>query len=478
MELNISSSLRNVSTKNASYFADNQMLCSNEIPVSGDYKVGDFIISNHQRDGIFGWVCTEAGNPGTWEEIKLGGGSGSGNGSAAVFLFNMETFNTSRSSIPIGIEGFNKDRDTLEVYYNGLLLLEGVHYNISEDSQFVLAIGEEWNASGEDGQEMIFKAIKLISEINCDYIITKQKNVVTVDARVTEVEIGIPTFSKSTQMLTVFKNSTYLTEGVDYAISEDSKKIICLNNSWNKYEEPDYNFTFEVLRNEVRYNPEEGVIGLEHLKDELKTYLDTATKLDPTRYYFKEEVDNRIDPIELMLDQKVNKQEIGSLTSLDTKTKTSVVDAINEVYEMALNVDAAAVIELLNKEIDGVRQEIAKLRNTQEQIIYVLDMKGMSVGVVNGYWYDILVDKSHMLFTENIGVANNNIIVLNPLEPAEIKYKEVIIEFLASKLTYSHELETHYKELTAIESNNDIMNINKYSYDFNIDDEEVIYNVE
>ena len=130
-------------------------------------------------------------------------------------------------------------------------------------------------------------------------------------------------------MLTVFKNSTYLTEGIDYTISEDSKKIICLNNAWNKNEEPDYNFTFEVLRNEVRYNPEEGVIGLEHLKDELKTYLDTATKLDPTRYYFKEEVDNRIDPLELMLDQKVNKQEVGSLTSLDTRTKTSFVDAIN-----------------------------------------------------------------------------------------------------------------------------------------------------
>lgn len=66
-----------VSTANAPFFLDNVMGYGDSAPVTGDYKVGDFIISSTQADGIFGWVCTKAGTPGTWEIIgsgKSGGG--------------------------------------------------------------------------------------------------------------------------------------------------------------------------------------------------------------------------------------------------------------------------------------------------------------------------------------------------------------------------------------------------------------------
>ena len=32
-------------------------------------KVGDMVISSVQKDGVLGWVCTEAGDPGKWEVI-------------------------------------------------------------------------------------------------------------------------------------------------------------------------------------------------------------------------------------------------------------------------------------------------------------------------------------------------------------------------------------------------------------------------
>mgnify|MGYP003294922594 CR=1 FL=1 len=54
----------------------------------------------------------------------------------------------------------------------------------------------------------------------------KSRTVVTEE--VSEVVIGITGFNKASDTLVVFINSVFATEGVDYTISEDSKKIICL----------------------------------------------------------------------------------------------------------------------------------------------------------------------------------------------------------------------------------------------------------
>lgn len=61
-----------VSSEEAAFFNNNKMGYADSIPTSGSYKVGDFIISSTQLDGIFGWVCTEEGTPGKWEVIGSG----------------------------------------------------------------------------------------------------------------------------------------------------------------------------------------------------------------------------------------------------------------------------------------------------------------------------------------------------------------------------------------------------------------------
>ena len=65
-----------ISSEEASFFINNKMGSSDRIPTSGEYKVGDFIVSNTQENGIFGWVCTVAGIPGTWVEIVIGNSGG------------------------------------------------------------------------------------------------------------------------------------------------------------------------------------------------------------------------------------------------------------------------------------------------------------------------------------------------------------------------------------------------------------------
>ena len=58
-----------ISSEEAAFFINNKMGYADRIPTSGSYKVGDFIVSSTQLDGIFGWVCTEEGTPGKWEVI-------------------------------------------------------------------------------------------------------------------------------------------------------------------------------------------------------------------------------------------------------------------------------------------------------------------------------------------------------------------------------------------------------------------------
>lgn len=62
-----------ISDKINTFFRDKKICSGSNIPTSGEYKVGDFIVSDTQTDGVFGWVCVVEGNPGTWETLYLNG---------------------------------------------------------------------------------------------------------------------------------------------------------------------------------------------------------------------------------------------------------------------------------------------------------------------------------------------------------------------------------------------------------------------
>lgn len=59
-----------VSNIEAEFFNEHKLMSGNKPPVSGEYTVGDIVISNVQLNGIFGWVCTENGEPGKWVVIN------------------------------------------------------------------------------------------------------------------------------------------------------------------------------------------------------------------------------------------------------------------------------------------------------------------------------------------------------------------------------------------------------------------------
>jgi uncharacterized protein YlxW (UPF0749 family) len=58
-----------VSRVEASYFVNNTLSSAPNPPTIGKHNVGDIVISSNQQNGIFGWVCIEAGEPGKWDVI-------------------------------------------------------------------------------------------------------------------------------------------------------------------------------------------------------------------------------------------------------------------------------------------------------------------------------------------------------------------------------------------------------------------------
>ena len=228
-----------VSSEEAPFFVNNKMGSSDRIPTSGTYKVGDFIISNTQADGIFGWVCTVAGTPGTWIEIGSGGGS------------NTKTLSLSSSTV--------------------------------------------------------------------------------VSSPVREVTIGIKDFNKNTDFLMVYKNSTYLTEGVDYDISSDSTKIVSRTGNWNADSLGDYRFSFVVIKEVEKVNPE-AVVGTENIKDSVVT----MSKLG-------EDVKSRLDGFDSQLEHNIT-----GITELDNK-----INMLNKyLYDLSIAKQGDDCSEIIQKALD------------------------------------------------------------------------------------------------------------------------------
>lgn len=59
-----------VNTNINTFFENNKIEISNNIPTSGTYHVGDIVIKETQEKHMaIGWICIQAGTPGTWSEF-------------------------------------------------------------------------------------------------------------------------------------------------------------------------------------------------------------------------------------------------------------------------------------------------------------------------------------------------------------------------------------------------------------------------
>lgn len=109
--------------------------------------------------------------------------------------------------------------------------------------------------------------------------LVQKKNTVKITKATSSINIGIPYFDKTTDILMVYKNSVYLEENQDYTISSDSTTINAVDGQWNT-QNIEMTFNFVVFKNVPEASELDGkllknkTVGLEKLTDEVVDLLD------------------------------------------------------------------------------------------------------------------------------------------------------------------------------------------------------------
>ena len=351
-----------ISTEEASFFNNNRMGYANSIPTEGNYKVGDFIISSTQENGVFGWVCTVAGNPGEWEVI----GSGAADENKVVGYVNAVSFSDTRNSIEIGIDEYKKGKDFLEVHYNGLLLAEGVHYNVSADGKSIVAIDGDWNENTNDTQQMIFRVLRsnvsVIEPTDGSVTIDKLSNdikedLAAIDGLVASVDTQNTTISNINDRVGVLESGmSGKQDKTDNSLATTNKTIVGAINELfqsanngkqliaNAIGEPlDSNDTFSAMSNKINT-----------MKNDLKQVLTdegvTVTTGDT--------MSSLISKVDEEFDRKNNEIE-NSGGGLDIISATELPsEVVNNQIVLISNIDPASVEikdnSLCNPSVEGI----------------------------------------------------------------------------------------------------------------------------
>ena len=405
-----------VSTEEASFFNNNSMGYANSIPTEGNYKVGDFIISSTQENGIFGWVCTVAGNPGEWEVIGSGMSDGSGMHDKIVGYVNAVSFSDARSSIEIGINEYKKGIDFLEVHYNGLMLAEGVHYNVSEDGKSIIAIDDVWNENADDTQQMIFRVLK--SEgVN----VKELKNTINIDSACYEVEMGIEGFNPEIDVVEVHLNGVLLVQGVDYEIVEGRISKLDRSEAWNPYNVNGQKMFVKVFRNNANLvEPEDGSVTVEKLAPELASDIAAIDGLVTTVDMQNNTISNLNDRV-VAIEEKIESGDIVTNGSGGGPVKLTYKDNLVEV----VNTNIVAIGLEFNKEKDMLEVHIDGLK-LAEGVHYNISEDGLSIVKVDGVWNPDSLEDQYIDFrvitagNEQIEHLTNNIEFSTPMTEVEI----------------------------------------------------------
>ena len=251
------------------------------------------------------WICNEGGNPGIWGPVGVGSGSIVSINSSV--LINEPTNEISLASLGVGVSS----KDKLLVHYNSTHLLEGVHFEISNDGSKIVKLGGgNWNPEGLENCIFALELFKGVESIDGDKIVVDSKlacktNHVVIENACSEVEIGIDGFNAGNDMMLVFKNGVNMVEGVDYEVQ--GGKIVSTGEVWNENGIEDYGMTFVVFKEVVVYNGDaevkaeniaDGSIGMDKLADDVKGAIEEASNIDLSGYVEQEEYNGKIAELE------------------------------------------------------------------------------------------------------------------------------------------------------------------------------------
>ena len=284
------------------FLKNNNIITGTAIPTEGNFKTGDIIVNvgpNSATEPM--WICNEGGNPGIWGPVGVGSGSIVSINSSV--LISEPTNEVSLASLGVGVSS----KDKLLVHYNSTHLLEGVHFEISNDGSKIVKLGGgNWNPEGLENCIFALELFKGVESIDGDKIVVDSKmtcktNHVVIENACSEVEIGIEGFNAGNDMMLVFKNGVNMVEGVDYELQ--GSKIVSTGEVWNENGIEDYGMTFVVFKEVVEYNGDaevkaeniaDGSIGMDKLGEDVREAIEDASNIDLSGYATKEEMNGKV----------------------------------------------------------------------------------------------------------------------------------------------------------------------------------------
>ena len=148
-------------------------------------------------------------------------------------MVNNVIVNTPTTEVEIGIDGFNKDNDTLLVFKNGVIMVEGVEYNVSGDNTKIISINEVWNESNVENYGITFVVFKEVviyngenGSITMDMLGNDVKD--TINGLITITELNASNIDKNIEAISKIDLSNYATkedlENVDVDLSPYQEK--------------------------------------------------------------------------------------------------------------------------------------------------------------------------------------------------------------------------------------------------------------
>ena len=288
------------------FLKNNNIITGTAIPTEGNFKTGDIIVNVGPNSAIEPmWICNEGGNPGIWGPVGVGSGSIVSINSSV--LISEPTNEVSLASLGVGVSS----KDKLLVHYNSTHLLEGVHFEISNDGSKIVKLGGgNWNPDGLENCIFALELFKGVENIDGDKIVVDSKlacktNHVVIENACSEVEIGIEGFNAGNDMMLVFKNGVNMVEGVDYEVQ--GGKIVSTGEVWNENGIEDYGMTFVVFKEVVEYNGDaevkaeniaDGSIGMDKLGEDVREAIEAAGNIDLSGYVEQEEYNGKIAELE------------------------------------------------------------------------------------------------------------------------------------------------------------------------------------
>ena len=421
---NINLNYKMVTDIKNNFFTNNRFIAAESLPAEGDFVKGDLIVNigENANDEAM-WLCVESGNPGVWEVVGAGAGGGS---SKIVTLKSRVVVNEALSEVNIGVSGFNKATDTLIVFNNARFMVEGVDYEINIDSTKIVAMnGIIWNEELVNNYVFDFVIFKMMNvnengEVAVSSVneIVKLKNTVVVNEAVNEVEIGINGFNEGDD-LTVYKNSIYMMEGIDYEINADSNKIIlneaCAVGSI---------FAFEVIKTVAKINPD-AVVGMEHLNEDVREAIEAAGNIDLSGK--QDVVDNNLATTdktivgainELFQDVDNGKSIIADAIDDNDITKDSTFAAMGEAIE-SINNNVINMTEQVNYIAENDLTEVyevlmnidTKLKNDMELTNQIIDiLVGLGVDIT----YEATIEEVYSV------IRNLNVVKICTAEASDV----------------------------------------------------------